>query len=839
MRKLVYLVISILIIAPWVTLSAEQGRQGRVNQRPRTADTGNATFTDTWTIDSTGIITEGFVAAYGTLPNGYGIQVGSFTTQTDCQATWSDGSCRHGLATFNATSTGAKSVIAILNPGGSTTPTWPSSTSIAFAITDGVGSGSTYTATLPSFDSTNCTANGALMRRCWKLVQPTNSGTPHTLIDVIFEVTSYAAGGSRVCYDLQNIHNIVTADQMTVSTTAQLAGASLTTVEWGQHIDTSNWIFWRGDMWHRCATTGYTKGVMHQSFNPWRTAGVIPKFVNASVPAFDECPGSTALGGGLGDYPVGGPAGCTRAYLFGFMPQQVTGSVGELFSNMFPRTAVMYFLTGSDSYRTYAMREAAQDGGFGTGFDYSGDGLSYFTAAQAGPTLVARQFQHNGLNWLGPSELPSGHCGNNSYQTSSGCTIWTASYDDEHLPESSFLAYLLTADRGFLEVLSRRAQFAMWYDTPSSATWDTNYWPIAFGRRGSYGGVVSADGFGRAWGFLMRPVVRAAWAQPDYRSTLRTLFTTIVDNNMTDAGTYADVIVLQHGSNDYLWGTGYIGGYVDSRGFLARGGDTVTSVTAGNPTTIVVDADTSGIGTNINDHGMLDGDYVTLSSCSQSALNGRWAITKVNARTFTVPVTTAVDSTGCAWYTYTSSSAPAWRTQVAVSQIGWWCSQVHFVTCSSSTLAFADGFARRVMNWTTCSNWAAGTTQLVAGGGAYLTAGHVRGNTYAVPASCDAWATQGVANVAGAELYLSSGNISALPSINSSGNNVYGASYTTHHRGSPFHQQTSPTDGHLIMALWWAKYRGLTGASTAYTTFISGIGTTNLESAPGLYWDVP
>src|SRR5262249_39213121 len=140
------------------------------------------------------------------------VQVGTLPTQTDVKTKWPDGSIRFAVVTAYIPSAGAYAIAA--NPAsaaGTFVPTWPSA-SVSVVVT-----GTTFTAALPAFIGTDSWLSaGSLVREARAVVVPTDAAkNPHPLLQVVFDVRSYADGGHRVDVTVQNSRDLPIANAVT------------------------------------------------------------------------------------------------------------------------------------------------------------------------------------------------------------------------------------------------------------------------------------------------------------------------------------------------------------------------------------------------------------------------------------------------------------------------------------------------------------------------------------------------------------------------------------------------------------------------------------------------
>lgn len=617
----------------------------------------------------------GLIAAQGELPAGYGVQVGSFTTQTDVQNTWADGSLRHALVSFNATSTGAKTLTAISNPGGTHTPTWPSATAV-FVVTAGPGSGSTYTATLPSFTGTHSTANGAVARRAWTMVTPVTGGsTPHDLLQVFFEVTSYASGGHDVDITVQNVQNKSTINKVTYDLTLTANGSSFFTK--------SGHVHWTGTIYHKNSWVGATEAEVLHDFEPWRRSRVIPTIVAADAKVYNFATDNYQLG-----------ASATTEY-FGEMgrAQGGAGTTERPDIQHVNRWDAQLFTLNTEHYRQASLKNGDMGGEWTWGIMET-DGVSILKVTN--PTYTNTQTEFSGTSGLAnwPSDAcywPGARIGgcSESYANGIGTDV-----NNEHMPEMEMIPYLLTGKFFYLQTLRQHAAWAVMIANPGYAESDTRFFPGLYRGRNGTAGLVSSTGVTREFATPFKNVAHAAWAMPDGDAD-KSYFIAMTQNNLDYLGTYVRYWIDNNLGGDLE----AFGGAEGGSGWQYSRGNTVVSTTSGNPTTLTVIGDNSGVGTGVNDHGAQTGDYVSLSgfvTTGATALNGTHVgpITRTGATTFTVPVNTSANTTSEGSYSFvTGFKSPPWRLAFTVYHADWAIRSGLF-TISADTQEFVDRAVR-------------------------------------------------------------------------------------------------------------------------------------------------
>ena len=376
----------------------------------------------TITVGSTGLVTMGMVFPSGAVPSGQGVAVEGFTTQTDVKRTWGDGSIHQCIVTFNATTLGDRHVTAIPNPGGSHTPTWPSA-SVVFII-----GGTTYTATLPSFDGTDTWLNGALVREARVVVTPTASGpVSHPLLQVFFDVRSYAAGGHRVDICIQNARDVSTMDKVTCS--------SITfTVEGVEQWSASNFTIY--SFTRPIRVLGYaslTEGTVSPDFEPYFQSRALPRFLSTiSSPLYDTS-----------DTSKWGPNG------FGNMVALMDAAAWRPEIAPFPDWAAQYIVHKLPSQRAATLINGNCSGSWGAHI-MQADGVTLYDNVNfPGFWFDTRSDQSAGNGPLA-DRVPGNGFKGSRFGAPTFSDIDTV-INSEHVPNLTYLPYLVTGDRFYLD----------------------------------------------------------------------------------------------------------------------------------------------------------------------------------------------------------------------------------------------------------------------------------------------------------------------------------------------------------------------------------------------------
>jgi hypothetical protein len=465
----------------------------------------------------------GLAATQGQIPSGSGVQIGSFTTQTDVKNTWPDGSLKFAIVSADATSTGAKTITAITNPGGSHTPTWPTVT-VDFVI-----GASTYTATLGSFSGTDTWLNGAVVREARKIIVPDNGGTPHGLLEVIFDVRSYAAGGHKIFVTAQNAKNTASMDQIDYDVEITVGGVSAYTKSAHRHHS--------GQRWTVPVTSSLTEAAVTMDFEPFIDARLLPRFYSTVEDTTQATSGA--------EWDIGGD---------GIMnPDQYSGGYRRELSPYTEWHAS--FIVHQDS----TMREAIIKHGYLAGswplaLSVAGtDGVSFnkvtdngtfrFDPALSPGTNSGVNWPTSGSNFRGlPLTINSNPFGN--FKPS-----------NEHLLNLSYVPYIVTGDRVHVDNLKYWAAWAIYnYSSTNPNYKETTYLgATTFNRsRGGTLGRMWPSGLTRELGHPLLVLAKAGIIVPDADTTDQAYFREIMQNNLDALGTYATSIALAGGITEAM-----------------------------------------------------------------------------------------------------------------------------------------------------------------------------------------------------------------------------------------------------------------------------------------------
>ncbi|HXH23910.1 MAG TPA: hypothetical protein VNI78_01600 [Vicinamibacterales bacterium] len=383
-----------------------------------------------------------------------GLQVGSLPTQTDVKTRWPDGSIRFAIVSARVASEGKYPISRGPASGGAFTPTWPAAT-VQFRI-----AGSTYRATLPPFDGQDSWLAGPLVRESRVVVAPAAAGTPHPLVQVIFDVRSYADGAHRVDVTVQNVKDIPGGNKVVYEVEITLNGAVAFRKSGVSHAYLTRWR-------KTFPSTGLREAEVTPDVAPFIAAGLVPQFAptvdNAKPPDVDGPRYDILTWGDMSPY----------------MP--APGGRPEI--GFYPYWTAQYLVHRTQAQREYMLKHA----------DLSGSWSGHITEAD-GRTLVSLDRYPD--YWLDPRSIgrPNGPA------TLDGTTELI---ENAHMPSLTYVPYLITGDRYYLDQTKLWANFAMLATWPGDPT---------FPRTGL--GVLTHNQIrGIAWG--LRALGEAATAAPD------------------------------------------------------------------------------------------------------------------------------------------------------------------------------------------------------------------------------------------------------------------------------------------------------------------------------------
>jgi hypothetical protein len=425
-----------------------------------------------------------------------GVQVGSLPTQTDVKNRWPDGSIRFAVVTTKTSSDSKYDLSAGSNPGAASifTPSWPNA-AVNFTI-----AGVTYSASLPTFSPAKPWLTGPLVSEARVVVSPkTSGGTVHPLLQVVFDVRSYNDGKYRLDFAVQNVKDVPQADQLLYDVNVKINSATV----WSKTSVTHWWgVRWRKTFY----STGFAPAEVTPDFEPFYRAGALPRFLSS----IDNT-----------TYTVDGP----EFDILGFAnmtPYMMTpGGRAEI--GAYPWWEAQYLVHKTDN-----LRKAVLENG-----NHSGSWSMQVTEPDGESIIRLDTYPEYWFDGRGGVGHPYGP--NVPRQDSGqlrGVRPDPAVPDNQHLPSVSFVPYLLTGDRFYLDQMRFWSAWAVIATYPGDSTING----IDFGRMQSMGLLAQNGNRGFAW--PLREVADCAAYLPDGDPD-KAYFSTIVANNLSWLDNYA------------------------------------------------------------------------------------------------------------------------------------------------------------------------------------------------------------------------------------------------------------------------------------------------------------
>jgi hypothetical protein len=403
-------------------------------------------------------LTTGWATFGLALPQGVAreaVQVGSLRTQTDVKTKWPDGSIRFAVVTAQVPARGTYPITGSAPPGGTPfRPSWPSA-SVEFVV-----AGQKYVADLPRFAADDPWLTGALVSEARTIVSPRAGSGAHPLLQVIFDVRSYSDASHRVDVTVQNVQDAVAADAVAYDVTVRLNGSAVYEKRAVKHAYLTRWR-------KTFATPNLAESFVTPDFAPFVSAGLIPRFASTVA---NSSPGS-----------VEGPR--YDILTWGDMNPNMPAPGGRSEIGFYPYWTVQYLVHRTPALRAYVLKHG----------DLSASWSGHITEAD-GRTLIS--LDRYPIYWLDRRSVgrPNGPA------TLTGVTN---PIENAHMPTLTYVPYLATGDRYYLDQTKLWGNFAM-----------LSTWPIdRLMPRGGEGILMQNQIRGIAWG--LRALGEATVATPD------------------------------------------------------------------------------------------------------------------------------------------------------------------------------------------------------------------------------------------------------------------------------------------------------------------------------------
>jgi hypothetical protein len=415
-----------------------------------------------------------------------GLRLGALTTQADIKTRWSDGSIRFAIVSAQIPSSGAYAVTAgSATTSGAVTPTWPN-VSVTFTI-----SGSAWVAALPAFNGADTWLAGPVVRESRVMVTPRLGTTDHPLLQVIYDIRSYASGGHRVDVTVQNVRDITAGNSVDYDVSVSIGGQAVFVRTGVKQAYLTRWrkVF---------TTGGLVEAQVTPDVEPFYLSRAIPRFhpqvVNQaySLPADAPCQPE--------------PAKCFDILRYGDLPSYMGMPGGRADLAPYPNWTVQYLVHKQPAARAWMLKHADLSGSY-TGHITKADGRFVTLDEMPNYWLDGRA----GTNPNGP---------NATRKADGFLQGWGDGLETAHMPSLTFVPFLLTGDRFYLDQQKHWANFAL------LATWPGDGWRSSGGAKG-----ILYQNQPRGFGWGLRVIGELAAYLPDADPD-RAYFRARVDENV-------------------------------------------------------------------------------------------------------------------------------------------------------------------------------------------------------------------------------------------------------------------------------------------------------------------
>jgi hypothetical protein len=354
-------------------------------------------------------------------------------------------------------------------------PSWPSA-SVEFAI-----GGETYAAVLPRYTDTDVWLKGALVTEARVLVTPRSSAGAHPLLQVIFDVRSYADGGHRVDVTTQNVKDTPEGNNVRYNVSVRLNGSRPYSRNTVDHRYLTRW--------RKTFPLDLDESLVTPDFGPFYRSGAVMRFLDS-----------------VASPPNGSVSGDRYDILtFGDMTATMPMAGGRPEIGFYPYWTAQYLVHRTPAGRAYVLKHGDLSGSW-SGHITEPDGVAL-------PTLD-RYPQY----WIDHRSLgrPNGpHVLNGT----------TEFLENAHMPSLAYVPYLVTGDRYYVD------QQKLWANFVILSTWPLD----ATVPRSERGLLFQNQVRGIAWG--LRNLGDAVASMPDADPD-KAYFTRILQNNLDHLAAY-------------------------------------------------------------------------------------------------------------------------------------------------------------------------------------------------------------------------------------------------------------------------------------------------------------
>lgn len=484
-----------------------------------------------------GWTTMGYSAQQGAILASEYPVLGALNTQTDIKNTWPDGSLRFAVVSAFVSAPGTYAVSKGANATGSPfTPTWPTA-SVAFNI-----GGTTYTATLPTFNSSDPWLDGPLVREHRVVVVPQTAGAvQHPLLQVVFDIRAYSDGTSRVDITTQNTRNSASMDQITYDLTITVNGSAVFTKSAYTHYSLTKWR-------KTFATGGLTESAIVPDFEPYIQAHALQRYLSGtSNQTYNTDPTTNS------NYDIG---------KWGSMNPINSAPGGHAEIGPMPNWAGQYMANKGTTQRSAILRNADLAGSW-SHFLMDTDGVSLIKMSTRPNFYFNAGADSSYDRPLLPTAANPGE-GNTSYRGAVNIAFAGYHLDQEHIPGVIYPAYILTGDRYYVDTMKAWANNMVLMMWPSSGHSEDGIVTDRTHPTAGYGtlGYIFLRGDGsRGFAWTFREVVSAAVVCPDADAD-KSYLTALVSHNLAWLAYYQNLSDKTGVFNLPSWEGGNASGFV-------------------------------------------------------------------------------------------------------------------------------------------------------------------------------------------------------------------------------------------------------------------------------------
>lgn len=417
------------------------------------------------------------------------VRVGTLATQTDVKTTWADGSIRFAIVTAKIDTAGSYAIAPLPDTIGMFTPTWPRA-SVSFAI----GS-QTYVAALPAFTGADdWLSSGALVRESRVVVTPIAGTIRHPVLQVIYDVRSYAGGGHRVDVTVQTTQDVPAGDEVRYDVAIAIDSATV----FSKAGVTQPYL----TRWRKTFTAGgLTEAAVKFDFEPFYTSRALPRYVDTVI---DLRPAATGAAFDI--------------LQFGTMLKDMASPGGRPEIAPYPDWVARYLIHQRPEQRAFMLAHA----------DLSGSWSGHITEADGQTLVTLDRYPWYWIDGRAPTR-PNGPAAGRFVVNGSDRIKGTAStLETAHLPSLTFVPYLITGDRFYIDQAKLWANFAL------LATWPGD-------PRREVGKGILAPNQVRGIAWALRSIADTAAYMPDV-DPARPYLLSRLQNNLDYLDTYARTV---------------------------------------------------------------------------------------------------------------------------------------------------------------------------------------------------------------------------------------------------------------------------------------------------------